>query len=418
MTYTHSITAYANSALIWDREKKDIEYSRCIGLYIVFNEINAFIQQYFDMHDIPYGLVKAGIMGLLFLIFIRSILHFNRKEFIAFFTVLGTVTFLYIYSAIAGAEISHMASWAVSSFGVGVPLATFAYLIEDKGKLYSFLYKCTWPVFIMLVVDFALFHHMDKEYSLHFGYMMLFILILHLSYVLNENKTILMPFIIAELALIIVYGSRAALICLAAYIALRFITIPGKKELKIIVITTIAILVPIVHLLIRYVVPDLVISLQERGFSARTLTLIQENKFISFFNRMYIWKPSVQIIKQRPLFGWGIREASKYRPTAYPHNLFLDCFESFGYIIGGLMLLIIIYCVIRVFKPDRSVEAEICRIFVSMEFVKLMVSHTFITSYQFYIMMGLLIAYSRFREERDGFTISSRSGSKSAQEAN
>ena len=402
MTYTHSITAYRSDSLIWDREKKDVEYSRCIGLYIVLNEVNAFIQQYFMMHEIPYGAVKSAIMGLLFLIFLRSIIHFNRKEYIALFTTLGIVTFLYIYSAIAGAEISYMATWAVNSFGVGVPLATFAYLIEDKGKLYSFLYKCTWPILVMLVFDFALFHETDKEYSLHFGYMMLFILIFHLSYALNEKKIVLIPFIIAELALIIVYGSRAALICLAAYIALRFITIPGKKELKMIVILAIALLIPATAFVLKYIVPGLVVALQEQGLRARTLDLLRENRMFDLWNRMYIWEPSVELIKQKPLFGWGIREASKYRPTAYPHNLFLDFWESFGYIFGTTLFIPILFLVSRLFKPNRTTEAEICRIYVSMEFVKLLVSQTFITSYQFYIMMGLLIAYNHNNTQNIG----------------
>lgn len=399
MTYTHSITAYTNPALIWDREKKDIEYSRCIGLYIVFNEINALVQQLFEMYDIPYGLVKAGIMGILLLIFARSILHFNRKEYIALLTAFGIVSFLYAYSALVGASVSYMASWAVSSFGVGVPLGTFAYLIEDKGKLYSFLYKCTWPVLPMAVLDFAFNHRNELGYSLHFGYMMLFILIFHLSHMLSEKKWAFVPLLFAELALIFLFGSRTALICLAAYIAIRFITIPGMLDKKIIVIGSILVLIPIVIFLFRAVIPELVTFLQSKGFYARSLDMLVDNNFANVGDRTYIWVEDMQLINQRPLFGWGIREYAKRSQFVYPHQFFLECWESFGYIFGTIIAAVVVFFIARALRSDRSVDAELCRIYVSMEFTKLMVSQSFITSYQFYIMMGLLVSYSFYRRK-------------------
>lgn len=394
MTYTHSITAYANSALIWDREKKDIEYSRCIGLYIVFNEINALVQQCFDMHDIPYGLVKAGIMGLLFLLFIWSILHFNRKEYIALFTVLGIVTFLYVYSAIAGASVSYMASWAVNSFGVGVPLATFAYLIEDKSKLYSFLYKCTWPVLPMTILDFALFHETDLEYSLHFGYMMLFVIVFHFSYMLKEKKLFFIPLIIGEFVLILLYGSRTAIICFAAYVLIRFVMMEGRKDIKMIALLAVLLLIPVTFLAIKYILPGLVDILVEKGLRVRTLELMRDFRMIDFWDRTYGWVEVLELMKQRPIFGWGIREGAKYREFIYPHQFFLECWESFGFILGTMIIIPTLYFIAKAFRRDNSIEADLCRIYISMEFVKLMVSHTFITSYQFYIMMGLLVAYS------------------------
>ena len=90
------------------------------------------------------------------------------------------------------------------------------------------------------------------------------------------------------------------------------------------------------------------------------------------------------------LFGFGL--LGSYNITGgYPHNFFVDMVFTFGYLIGGLLLLLLAFVSIKAYQKSEDTERMFFLILLSSGFMHLMFSGTFVFDADFYLYIGYII---------------------------
>lgn len=402
---------YVISREEWNQIRKDKEFSRSIGIYLLLNEFNAILQNTFGVTGPALSVLRIVIMLIIFGIFFRCIIHFNKEESSSIFLILCAALFLFAYSWACGSQVSSLVDWGITTIGICIPLGVFAYSVKDRNVLYSELYKFSYPVFGLLLIN--LMGSENLRYDMHFSYMLLYVMIFHLSYMLKNKKYILIPVILFEILILLAYGSRGAIACIGAYLILRILT----KIKNVVHIVVYSLLVIIAAFGAQYSIDRygkvLLEKLQSMGFDARTLRLLLRGTFSSHDSgRSDLWQLTMDFIKQKPVFGWGIHGASQQLGTPYPHQLFLDLWLSFGVILGTAIAILIVISLRKVLLCDNAVVKDMNQMFFSMAFVSLMFSGTLFTSYYFFIMMGLLLNKSQIDSEKTVYAIDADHGGK------
>jgi len=129
-----------------------------------------------------------------------------------------------------------------------------------------------------------------------------------------------------------------------------------------------------------------------------------EGTFFQDIERNLITEHSITLIKKHLLIGVGIgkdriliadkmqRDVLTQAAGLYPHNILLEVLLHFGIFIGGwilIYLLKIIYTTI--FKNINRDATDVVCIFVSIGFVPLLVSGSYVESPLFYILVGICL---------------------------
>lgn len=87
------------------------------------------------------------------------------------------------------------------------------------------------------------------------------------------------------------------------------------------------------------------------------------------------------------IFGFGLLGSQRF-DIIYAHNLFCDVFFSFGYYLGGLLLIALFTLIIWGVIKARGIERQFLLFLFSMSIIKLMVSNTFIADPFLYMLIG------------------------------
>ena len=375
----------------WDQKKKDLEYSRCIGLYYFLNELNAVMIISFGLSGSALNSFRFIVTIIIFLSFLRCIIHFRKNEYLSLLITICSVTVLFIYSWLIGSKADLLMEWGTTTLGICVPLGIFAYNICDKEVLYSVLLKFSLPVLVLLVLNLQ--GSQITNYDMHFSYMLLYVILFHISYILRKRKYIVIPIVLLEILMLLVYGSRGALICIVAFIVLKVLANVESNTKRVLYIMAALIIAFLIQYSLDNYGTSLLYQARELGFTSRSLRRILDGSVTSYDNaRIYIWQNTMDLIKKSPISGYGIRGAVDYLHTSYPHQLFLDLWLSFGVIFGTMISFMILIPSRKVFIGEYSIRKELIQIFFCISFVMLMVSGTVFTTYNFFIYMGLILS--------------------------
>ena len=103
----------------------------------------------------------------------------------------------------------------------------------------------------------------------------------------------------------------------------------------------------------------------------------------------------INLIKTKPLTGYGIMADRFYLIDSYAHNLFLELWVHFGVFFGSLIAFAFIYLPAKNLKKlDDSTKMFIVML-MCMLFSKLMFSGTYLTERYLYLMLGISVAVER-----------------------
>lgn len=382
----------------WDQRKKDLEYSRCIGIYYFLNELNAVLILSFRLSGSTLSLFRYLITAVIFFSFIRCIIHFRKHEFQSLIIAVGFMFFLYVYSWLVGSKADLLIDWGITTFGICVPLGVFAYNIFDKDVLYNELLKFSLPVLVLLIINLS--GSQLVNYDMHFSYMLLYVIVFHISFIMRKRKYFVVPLVLLELIMLLVFGSRGALLCIFVFIVLKILSNMESISKRIIYIFVAILVVVLVQYLLSAYGPLFLAKARELGFISRSLGKILDGSLTTYDSgRSIIWQSTLELIKQAPFLGYGIRGAVDYLFSSYPHQLFLDLWLSFGVIFGSLIGLLVLIPSRKLLIGKYSISKELIHIFFSISFVMLMISGTVFTSYNFFIYMGLILSKPRLEQE-------------------
>lgn len=384
--------------LINEIERKDRQLSLFICVYFLFNNLNSVLQKVFGLSGASLQITKLIMQLFLILLIIKSINGMRIKDVGKYIFVAVFIGGLIGYSLLIGTPFSMMRNFAVSMLTVSLPLGVAAYLVRNKAILYEYLLDFSYPILIVLFVN--MFAVNDLQYDMHFSYGILLLILIHLNEWAHKKKWYLLILALIEIVMMLIFGSRGAVVCIAVFIIFKVLdnsTASIKKRLLHILGSFLILFV--LYSLIDKLLPVFISHLAGKGISSRTLNLFLQGNFLSHDSgRNEIWDTTIQLIKSHPLTGWGIAGASDLlgSKAVYPHQLFLDLLLTFGIFLGTLFTIIIIFMLRKVFTAKDIKERELIQIFVCMSFIRLMFSATLFTDYTFAIMMGLLLSCNKY----------------------
>lgn len=373
---------------------KDYELSVFVCAYVILDALNSTVQVAFGISGSALSTFKIISQGLLFILLICSI---HKMPVTDFFKVVLTEiigVFVCVYSYLLGASLSSIMNWGKEMVMVFLPLCIATYLIRDKSVLYRMLLKCSWGVLAISIVNYF---NSTEVYDMHFSYSILLLILLHINEFTKSKKKFYLLTAIIEFLMMIIHGSRGALVCVLVFVCLKIITSNADSRRKtVLVLLSISIFV-MLYIAFKSYATAIYAILQKLGIDGRTIRMLFSGDFSSHDGGRYeLWDKTISLIKENPLAGWGMSGAVNellsvgYYGAAYPHQLFLDLVMSFGIPIGLVLSIILVWKLRYVFIPKQSDFRDLIQIMTSISFVSLMFTGTFFTNFQFYLLLGLL----------------------------
>lgn len=375
----------------------DEKLSNFICAYLMFNAVNATLQDVFGMSGSKLAIVKIGIKLVLAIMLLACIHKMDIKTVRMFFWAYILCGLALLYSVLIGTSFKSLSSWAVTLTTVCLPLGVSAFAIREKNVLYKTMVKYSYYILIINIVD--MFFTTDDFYNMHFSYSVLFVLMIHLNEFLNQKKKLFLILSIFEVSMIVLYGSRGALVCVVVFLVINVIRKNLEFRSKLLYLVSIFIASIGAYFAFNELSPSIFQLLISKGVSSRTINLLFSGNFLKHdSNRSIIWERAMELISQRPVFGWGIGGFTDALGAPYPHNLFLDLLLAFGYLIGGILIVTLIIIIIKAVYTAEQEERYLTFIFVSIALVCLMFSGTVFTNYYFFIMLGLVLSVNKYTD--------------------
>lgn len=269
-------------------------------------------------------------------------------------------------------------------------MTLFILSIYDYSFLMKYFEKVAFvQLLFCLLLLFKIFiqkdYSVDFVYSMGFSYACLFSVLIFLNRVfLNFKMHYLLSTLLITL-LIIVLGSRGALLCIAVYLVVMLVK---QKSFKIL-FSVIFFLVPM-YIFSNNILMLIKNTIEEIGISSRTINMFLNNDVISHLSgREYLYEVIIDKIQQNPFLFKGINASYIILDGAYPHNIFLELFYDLGLVIFIPVFCLLAFLSYKTIFTDRSDVNDIECILFSMAIPSLLVSGSLWVSWNFWMWFAL-----------------------------
>lgn len=196
---------------------------------------------------------------------------------------------------------------------------------------------------------------------------------------------------------IFVAGARGGLVCIICFFIALFMTsrsISFTKKAWIIVITSIVLLIILINF--DSIIRGLYSFLSSKGIYSRTLEKLKDSSFTRGNDRFVLWKKVFRALENSPVIGYGLW-GDRPIVDGYSHNFFVEILCSFGYVFGGIIILLVLIGIIRIFFKCKHFTIEkrnLYLIALTYGFFQLMVSDTYLVNIWFFFLIGCLIVFT------------------------
>lgn len=231
-----------------------------------------------------------------------------------------------------------------------------------------------------------------EDYSIAFSYA----LMLPTFYLITKKNKLWTIVAIVMMIEMMAIGSRGAFILSLVY--LLYTLFWGKIPLPRMLIYLFLIIV--IYLLFYESFLDLLSNLfRSIGIRSRTLNLIRSEELIAYdAGRSVITQNTMQLINQRPLFGYGVWVDRQYFGT-YCHNVFLELILDYGFIGFFLIMIVFAYKQIKIFFKIPSGHKTLYIMMLSL-LIPLLVSSSYLTSFNVGMFLGFSYLLSEMNQKR------------------
>lgn len=265
----------------------------------------------------------------------------------------------------------------------GLVLTTY---LNDYNVLFKYMERFSYAVIILAFVQYFFFK-LSVQY-MAFSYNLLLQAVFITLLCIKEFK--ISRFICAAMgfALILVAGSRGALVSFLICTLLYIIVYPFNSSLKKLMVTIL--IAGLILLIYKYFEEIIIFAnklLLELDISSRTLIKIAEREFDNDSGRSLIQE---RLFENLNLFGHGFFADRLVGTGSYAHNLFIELVYSFGILGGGFLFGVLCLAIITAFVKSSDIERIIIISFISTGFIRLMFSGSFLNQEPgFYTLIGV-----------------------------
>jgi hypothetical protein len=216
-------------------------------------------------------------------------------------------------------------------------------------------------------------------------------------YMLGRVNLLAIFFSMLGLFLIISYGNRGSLVCLISFISLYLLFFIQYKRRWLAYC-----LIFIISSVILYFSTEIILALNSwvevLGMSTRLFDKFLDSDFLYTDDRDVLIDRLKPHMDNMGFWGFGIDGAFPIIGI-YPHKIHYDLWVSFGYCIGTLIMLVLIYLPIKVFLSTNNKETkQLLLLFVILGIEPLFFSFSYIIWPYFFLFIGFCVGRIRKTE--------------------
>ena len=393
------------------QEKWDRRISFYIIFFFIISSLNSVIKLLIPLSESLWAIISisSGVLIVLPMLYCIRVVY-GRAKNILLLSVLFFAT-IYILSILLSLLRNEpvdliLKGTAFLTFAWWIPIGVFAYSVTNKKILYEILLKGSYFISILLSIPFIFFlMGLLPGYNMFFAYALILPLLLHINEYICTKKRVLLVVILLEFTAIVLFGSRGPLICLLIYLLSKLIDIKSLTK-RILIFFTIAFLALIGKQFMPIVVESAAKILLANEIQSRTINKLATGSISDNTNRTEIWSLTLDMISERPIFGWGL--GGEYYTlgkrfgdhiidnSSTPHNGILQLWVNFGVFLGSGFILFIILPYFQIFKIKDYYLKSLLLIFFSIGvFPKLFISSGFFIAPEVAIYLFLYLFYKK-----------------------
>lgn len=201
--------------------------------------------------------------------------------------------------------------------------------------------------------------------------------------------------VLGTLTLLIV-GSRGIFVSVIFFWLIYFLS-QAKKKTKIILIVSTALLFSCFSM--QQIFSPIAAISQSFGFSTHLTDAISNGEVFEDGNRELLYVGFWMLIFRYP-FGYGIMgdryisySTGLFWKPIYPHNIFLELMVDFGFIIGAILGLVLVYYIFKVLLFCKNPKYTMTILVLTCaSFIKLLFASSFWIDQMYFMLVGALIA--------------------------
>ena len=380
------------------QRKLDRIYARPILWYLIFTSICVFgrdsILAPLDISETIYYYIRYGLPTIVAL----YAMLFVKGKYLAWFAGLELLfgfSYLFAYTQ-DNMLVDNILVYTITTLIICTPGTVCLASIED----YDFFYqKLKWTsVFVSTMAIIYIYQPFEgTTYSMPASYQILWCSVLHVNEVLKKNnkkseRLLFAAFCIFEVITIFLRGARGPLVCFAIFLAAKIIIeMRNNKVVMIPGLIGVAAVVAIAQNVDK-VLAWISSQLNQMDLYSRNLDYIMSNAVFDGSGRDFLRNKAVDLILERPLWGYGASSDVKLLDGQYVHSLPLELMFDFGVLFGGIAFVLICIYVIGVFFSKEGVKRDLKLIFLTEGFVMLFFSGTYLQSVFFFLFIGIVLS--------------------------
>ena len=353
--------------------------------------------------------VDSSIANTILLFVLAILCHGKWKNLIrpSDFSLYIIIIFLYIFSSIIYPVSSELV--IRNSFDVLLVAVPFFFVgLVFKNDEYKEWILLLSRLAIIINIVFSLFSSSpDKvvEEDMHRAYMLLPSVLYILAQLFERFNLIDLLFFVLGFLMESSFGTRGPFVCILFFAVVYLFFFKDWKDKWLIrsFLVTIAI---VLFSLSKYIAQFMIIFLAKFGQSTRIFDSMLDQSLLNYENsngRNEIQEELLNILsKDDTGIGFGLfsdRILSSYGYSS--HNIFVEIWFSFGYYLGSALLLLFFVLFIRFFIKAKDNSTKIWGlIFLTVGFVKLMFSGSFILDGYLFFFIGYCIKEIRISKTK------------------
>lgn len=381
-----------------EQRRRDKALSRPVLLYLLLTVICVFgrdsILAPLGISENIYYYIRYGLPTVATL----YALFFIKKKLINWFVGLELFFGLsYIFAFLQDNMLQgNVLVYVINTLIICIPGAICIASIEDYEFLYN-RFKLTSIVVSLFALLYIYQPLVGTTYSMPASYQILWCSTIHVNEIFKKKskKPVIVFFLalsIFEVISIFFRGARGPLLCFAVYLAVKVIIEMFYNRKALFIGLTGVLSLVVVSLNLDKVLSWISLKLNQAGLYSRSLNYIMTKSIFDDSGRSVWRQKAVDLIWERPLWGYGASSDVKLLGGQYAHSLPLELMLDFGVLVGGTIFVIICIYVLGVFFSNEGVKRDLKLIFLTEGFVMLFFSGTYLQSVFLFLFIGVLLS--------------------------
>lgn len=282
----------------------------------------------------------------------------------------------------------------------------------NSERLYKNIYLGVWCLAAYCVYQYVVFlmsgywsvynylgELKEQTYSLDFSYSCCLCVCVFLINYFRERRTKDIVMLIVTAIMMVMGGSRGALVCFAVFVVLYYFRefMLLSLKMKLAVLAVVAVVAVAIYLLLPTVITVL------SKVDSRSIQSIVTGTFSMDNGREQIHALAEDAMSDMPFLGYGpFGDRPFIAPHyywGYVHNLIYEMVIDFGWVVGITILLIILSRCVIVYMQSDDYDLAIISLLIGMNF-KLFMSASFWASAEFWMLIAYLFAYDPVKKSK------------------